>query len=67
MDSYTLTLTSALCGGGWSTPRPSPFTLEKDTVPIVQETGWALAAVDLLTIQLVANRNIDSAIPAHAQ
>ena len=28
-------LTSALDGGGWSTPRPGCFTLGKDQVPIV--------------------------------
>ena len=27
----TLSLTSALDGSGWSTPRPGPFTSEKDT------------------------------------
>ena len=28
-------LTSALDGGGWSTPRPDRFTPRKDPVPIV--------------------------------
>jgi hypothetical protein len=45
MESYTPSLTSALDGGGWSTPRPSPFTPEKDPVPIVQETVWVLGSV----------------------
>ena len=27
--------------GEWSTPRPGRFTPGKDTVPIVQEAGWA--------------------------
>jgi len=31
----TLSLTSALGGGWWSTPRPDRFTPGKDTVPIV--------------------------------
>jgi len=31
----TLSLTSALDGGGWSTPRPGRFTPGKDPVPIV--------------------------------
>jgi len=31
----TLSLTSALGGGGWSTPRPGRFTPGKDNVPIV--------------------------------
>ena len=41
MYSSTLSLTSVLDGGGWSTPRPSRFTLGQDPVPIVQEAGWA--------------------------
>ena len=35
MYSSTLPSTSALDGGGWSTPRPGPFTPGKDPVPIV--------------------------------
>jgi hypothetical protein len=38
--SSTLTLTSALDGDGWSTPRSGRFTPGKDPVPIVQEAGW---------------------------
>jgi hypothetical protein len=37
----TLSLTSALDGGGWSTPRPGRFTSGKDPVPIAQEPAWA--------------------------
>ena len=37
----TLSLTSALDGGGWSTPRPGRFSPRKDPVPTVQEDGWA--------------------------
>ena len=33
--SSTLSLTSALDEGGWSTPRPGRFTPKKDPVPIV--------------------------------
>jgi hypothetical protein len=33
--SSTLSLTLALDGGGWSTPRPGRFTPGKDPVPIV--------------------------------
>jgi len=33
--SSTLSLTSALNEGGWSTPRPGRFTPGKDPVPIV--------------------------------
>jgi hypothetical protein len=41
MYSSTFSVTSALDGGGWSTPRPGRFTLGKDPAPIVQEAGWA--------------------------
>ena len=41
MYSSTLSLTSALDGGGWLTPRLCHFTPGKDPVPIVQEGGWA--------------------------
>ena len=34
-------MTSALRWGGWSAPRPGRFTPRKDSVPIVQEAGWA--------------------------
>jgi hypothetical protein len=35
MCSSTLSLTSVLDGGGWSTPRPGRFTPGEDPVPIV--------------------------------
>ena len=41
MYSSALPSTSALDGGGWSTPRPGRFTPGKDPVPIVQQAGWA--------------------------
>ena len=41
MYSSTLPSTSALDGGGWSTPRLGRFTSGKDPVPIVQDAGWA--------------------------
>jgi hypothetical protein len=37
--SSTLSLTSVLDGGGWSTPHPGRFTPGNDPVPIVQEDG----------------------------
>ena len=40
MYSSTLSLTSALDEGGWSTPHLGHFTPGKDSVPIVQEAGW---------------------------
>ena len=39
--SSTLSLTSALDRGGWSTPRPGRSAPRKDSVPIVWEAGWA--------------------------
>ena len=41
MYSSTLPSTTALDGGGWSTPRPGRFTSGKDPVPTVKEAGWA--------------------------
>ena len=38
--SNTLSLASALDGGGWSTARPGRFTPVKDPVPTVQKAGW---------------------------
>jgi hypothetical protein len=40
-NNSTLSLTSALDGGGWSTPRTGRFTPGKDQVPTAQEAGWA--------------------------
>jgi hypothetical protein len=40
-----VSLTSALDDGGWSTPRPGPFTPGKDPVPIVEQGGWARGPV----------------------
>jgi hypothetical protein len=37
--SCTVSVTSALVGGGWSTPRPGCLTPGNDPVPIVQEAG----------------------------
>jgi hypothetical protein len=45
MYSYTLSLTSALYGDEWSTPRPSRFTRGEDPVTIAQEAGWAAGPV----------------------
>jgi hypothetical protein len=39
--SSTTFLISALDEGGWSTPRPGRFTPRNDSVPTVQEAGWA--------------------------
>jgi hypothetical protein len=46
MHTYTLSLTSALVGDGWSTPRAGRFTpQERDQVLIVQGNGWAAEPV----------------------
>ena len=39
-DGSALSLTFALDGGGWLTPRPGRFTPGNDPVSIVQEAGW---------------------------
>ena len=41
----SISLTSALDGGGWSTPLPGRFTPGKDPVTIVQEAEGALGPV----------------------
>jgi hypothetical protein len=41
MYKSTLSLTSALDVGGWSTPRPGRFTPGKESTPFVKEAGWA--------------------------
>jgi rRNA maturation protein Nop10 len=46
MYSFTLSLTSALDGGGWSTPRPGRFTPGKDPVPIYIG-GWVVPKAGL--------------------
>jgi len=40
MHRFTLSLTSALDGGGWP-PRPDRFTPGNEPIPTVQEAGWA--------------------------
>jgi hypothetical protein len=54
--SSTFSLTSALGGGEWSTPRPSRFTHSKDPVPIVQEIGWEPGPVWTGAENFVPNR-----------
>ena len=75
MHSSTLSLTSALDGGGWSTPRPGHFTPGKDPVPMVQEAGWVPGpgwagaenfgptGIRSRTLQPVVSQYIDYAIP----
>ena len=54
MYSSTLSLTSALDGGGWSTPRPGRFTPGNDPVPSVQEAGvvWTGVLGGLYNLQV---------------
>jgi hypothetical protein len=74
--SSILSLTSALDGGRWSTPRPGWFTPDKNPVPIVQEAEcvpgpvWTGAKIspspvfDPRTVQSVVSRYTDYAVPA---
>jgi hypothetical protein len=41
MYSSTISLTSALHGAGWSTPRAGHYTSGKEPVPTELEAGWA--------------------------
>jgi len=69
--SSTLSLTSALYGGGWSTPRPGRFTPGKDPVPIGpqgrsgQVRKVSPPGFDPRTVHPVASRYTDWAVPAH--
>jgi hypothetical protein len=77
MYSFTLSLTSALDGDGWSVPRRGCFTPGNALVPIVWEAGSAPGLVwtgveispppgfDPWTVQSVASHYTDYAIPAH--
>jgi hypothetical protein len=64
---HTLSLILAIDAGGWSTPRPGPFTPGKHPVSIVQEAGWApgpfwTGAENFAlyrTVELVASRCTD--------
>jgi hypothetical protein len=73
MYSCTLSLTSALDGGGWSTPRPGRFTPGKETrYPLGRPQGRSgrmrkispPPEFDPRTVQPVASRYTDCAIPA---
>ena len=77
--SSTLSLTSALGGGGWLTPLPSRFTPRKKTrYPLYRKLGGPQGRFervrkissppefDLRTVQPAASRYTDRAIPAPA-
>jgi hypothetical protein len=72
MYSSTLSLTLALDGDGWSTPRPGRFTRGKQTrYPLYRRLGWPQGwsgrvlkispppGFDLRTVQPVASRYTD--------
>jgi hypothetical protein len=76
--SSTLSLTSALYGGGWSTPRPGRFTPGKETqYPLYRRLVGPRAGLDGCgksrrplgsdprTVQAVGSRYTGYAIPAH--
>ena len=75
--SITLSLTSALDGGGWSTPRHGHFTPEK--YPLYRGLGGPLSRSQLVrnisppprfdprTVQPIASRYTDWAITTHPQ
>ena len=45
----TLSLTSALDGGGWSTRPPGQLNPGKDALPVIQVAGWAPGPLSPLT------------------
>jgi hypothetical protein len=69
MYSSTLSLTSALDGGRWSTPRPGRFTPVKEPVRIVRETGCGKSRRDWDSnpwpAQPIGSRYTDYATPVH--
>jgi hypothetical protein len=77
MCSSTLSLSSALDGGGWLTSRPGRFTPGKETMyPLCTRLGWTQGqsgrarkitrqmGFDPWTVQPVASRYTDGAIAA---
>jgi hypothetical protein len=75
--SSTLSVTSALDGGGLSPPCPGSFTLEKTRYPLHRRLGWCQGrsgqvrkispppGLDSRTVQLLASRYTDRATPTH--
>jgi hypothetical protein len=65
--SSTLSLTSALDGGGWSTPRIGRFTPGKDPVPIVGPMAGLDRCGNLATTEIRSPdrpARIESMLPA---
>ena len=65
--SATLSSTSALEGCGSLTPRPCHFTPERDTVPTVQEAGWAVGPVWTNKENLAPTGITSADRPAHSE
>jgi len=65
--SSTLSLTSALGVVGWSTPRPSRSTTEKNPVPIVQKAEWASGPVWTVARNFAATLNRSPIRLAHSE
>jgi rRNA maturation protein Nop10 len=75
MYSSTLPATSALDGGGWSTPRPGRFTPGKDPLPMYMRLGGPQGrcgrvrkisrppGFDPRTVQSLASRYTDLSYP----
>ena len=79
MYSYILPSTSAIDEGGWSTPRPAALPPGKTRYPLYRRLGrprgrsgrvrkiWPTPGFDPQTVQPVASRYTDWAIPAHTR
>ena len=65
--SSTLSLTSALDGGGWSMLHTDRLAPRKDPVPIVQEAGWAPRSVWMGAENHVPNRTRSPDRPSHSE
>ena len=63
----TLSLTSTLDKGGWSTLYPGCFTPGKDLEPFVQEAGWAPGPVWTRTKNFVPTGIRSTYRPARSQ
>ena len=67
MYSPTVSLTSAVDGGWWSTPRAGRFTSGKDPVPIALEAGWAPGLVWIGAESLVPTGIRSPDLPARSE
>jgi len=77
LNFSSLSLTSALDGGGWPPPRLGHFNPQKTRYPLYRKLGgpqewsgrvWKISfplGFDPWTVQLIASRYIEYAFPAH--